>query len=62
MRSAFELNEHDIEVALKKYYESLAVKVKEVKLIHYTDTEGYGMGEPHDVPHVKVEIVEDRSF
>ena len=61
MRSVFELNEHDIETALKEYYESFAVKVKEVKLIHYTDTEGYGMSE-HDVPRVKVEIVEDRNF
>ena len=61
MRSVFELNEHDIEVALKAYYESFAVKVKEVKLIHYTDSEGCGMGE-HDVPRVKAKIVEDRSF
>jgi hypothetical protein len=59
MKRIFELNEHDIEVGLKAYYESFnEVKVKEVKLIHYTNTEGYGMGE-HDVPRVKVEIVEE---
>lgn len=61
MKKAFELDEHDIKTALKEYYQSFAVKVKEVKLIHYTDTEGYGMNE-HDVPRVKVEIIEDISF
>ena len=62
MRSVFELNEHDIEAALKEYYKSFAVKVKEVKLFHYIDTEGYGMGE-HDVPRVKADIIiEDISF
>lgn len=61
MKVVFELNEHDIKTALKAYYESFAVKVKEVRLIHYTDSEGYGMSE-HDVPRVKIEIVEDKSF
>lgn len=61
MKKAFELDEHDIKTALKEYYQSFAVKVKEVKLIHYTDTEGYGMSE-HDVPRVKAEIIEDISF
>ena len=61
MKAVFELNEHDIKTALKAYYESFVVKVKEVRLIHYTDSEGYGMSE-HNVPRVKVEIVEDRSF
>jgi hypothetical protein len=51
------LNEYDIKVDLKAYYESFnKVKVKEVKLIHYTNTEDYGMGE-HGVPRVKVEII-----
>lgn len=61
MKTVFELNEHDIKTALKEYYESYDVKVKEVRLIHYMDSEGYGMSE-HDVPRVKVEIVEDESF
>lgn len=61
MKSVFELDEHDIEAALKEYYESFAVKVKEVRLVHYTETEGYGRS-AHDVPRVKVEIIEDRNI